>query len=158
MLQIARGPLIRVHNGHTQRRRQGAPQNSVASATRLWHMRNARTQQSAISIVKTSCTESDQNSFVILGHSDAVLVMRKLIAPLTIAVLAALALPAGAETRIFIVENQPDGYGIDQCLARSPGAERPVTRPAAPSVASISSRSNARGDSGDRRRMTEGTR
>lgn len=25
--------------------------------------------------------------------------------------------PAGAETRIFFVENQPDGYGIDRCLA-----------------------------------------
>src|SRR5215475_1505577 len=126
MLQIARRPLIVVHNGHTQRRRQEAPQNSVASVTRLWHMRNSRTQQSAISIVKTSCTESDQNRFVIFSNSDAVLVMRKLIAPLTIAVLAALALPASAETRIFIVENQPDGYGIDQCLASGANCGKPM--------------------------------
>jgi len=71
MLQIARRPFMVVHNGHTQRLRQEVPQNSVASATRLWHMRNSRTQQSAISIVKISCTESDQNRFVILT-SDAV--------------------------------------------------------------------------------------
>ncbi|MCK1360874.1 hypothetical protein [Bradyrhizobium sp. 199] len=24
-----------------------------------------------------------------------------------------------AESRVFIIANQPDGYGIDQCLARS---------------------------------------
>lgn len=29
----------------------------------------------------------------------------------------AAAPPAGAETRIFFVENQPDDYGIDECLA-----------------------------------------
>jgi hypothetical protein len=25
---------------------------------------------------------------------------------------------ASADTRVFIVANQPDGYGVDQCLAR----------------------------------------
>ena len=31
-------------------------------------------------------------------------------------ILAASA--ASADTRVFIVENQADGYGVDQCLAR----------------------------------------
>jgi hypothetical protein len=52
--------------------------------------------------------------------------MRKLIAPLTIAVLIGSALPAGAETKIFIVENQPDGYGIDQCLASGANCGKPM--------------------------------
>jgi hypothetical protein len=52
--------------------------------------------------------------------------MRKLIAPLTIVVLIGLALPAGAETKIFLVENQPDGYGIDQCLASGANCGKPM--------------------------------
>src|SRR5258707_5122788 len=62
--------------------------------------------------------------------------MRKLIAPLAIivpaivvlaiVVLMGLALPAGAETKIFIVENQPDGYGIDQCLASGANCGKPM--------------------------------
>jgi hypothetical protein len=57
--------------------------------------------------------------------------MRKLIAlptiilP-TIIVFLAWAPPASAETRIFIVENQPDGYGIDQCLASGATCGRPM--------------------------------
>lgn len=31
---------------------------------------------------------------------------------------AALSTSAHAETRVFIITHQPDGYGIDQCLAR----------------------------------------
>jgi hypothetical protein len=26
---------------------------------------------------------------------------------------------ASADTRVFIIANQPDGYGVDQCLAKS---------------------------------------
>ena len=52
--------------------------------------------------------------------------MRKLIALPTLIVFLALALPAGAETRIFIVENQPDGYGIDQCLASGANCGKPM--------------------------------
>jgi hypothetical protein len=37
-----------------------------------------------------------------------------------------LALPAAAETKIFIVENQPDGYGIDQCLASGANCGKPM--------------------------------
>jgi hypothetical protein len=54
--------------------------------------------------------------------------MRKLIAPATIIFLLALAFPAGAETKIFIVENQPDGYGIDQCLASGANCGKPMAR------------------------------
>jgi len=52
--------------------------------------------------------------------------MPKLIALPTILVLLGWALPAGAETRIFIVENQPDGYGIDQCLASGAICGKPM--------------------------------
>jgi hypothetical protein len=44
----------------------------------------------------------------------------------TILILLAGALPAGAETKIFIVENQPDGYGIDQCLASGANCGKPM--------------------------------
>jgi hypothetical protein len=33
---------------------------------------------------------------------------------------------ARAETRIFFVENQPDGYGIDQCLASGANCGKPM--------------------------------
>ena len=42
--------------------------------------------------------------------------MRFILAPLVVAFLAS---PATAETRVFIVGNQPDGHGTDRCLARS---------------------------------------
>jgi hypothetical protein len=28
-----------------------------------------------------------------------------------------LSAPATAETRVFVIDNTPDGYGVDQCLA-----------------------------------------
>lgn len=57
--------------------------------------------------------------------------MRKLAAVLaiilpTILVLLLSPLPASAETKIFIVENQPDGYGIDQCLASGANCGKPM--------------------------------
>src|SRR5229473_984752 len=36
--------------------------------------------------------------------------------------------PARAETKIFFVENQPDGYGIDQCLASGAKCGKPMAR------------------------------
>jgi hypothetical protein len=36
--------------------------------------------------------------------------------------------PASAETKIFFVENQPDGYGIDQCLASGAKCGKPMAR------------------------------
>jgi hypothetical protein len=32
--------------------------------------------------------------------------------------LFVFAAPAAAETKVFIVANHPDGYGVDQCLAK----------------------------------------
>jgi hypothetical protein len=86
--------------------------------------------KSALSFVKTSCTESNQNRFV-CNLFRCGLVMRKLIAPLAFVVLVivglmGLAFPAGAETKIFLVENQPDGYGIDQCLASGANCGKPM--------------------------------
>jgi hypothetical protein len=52
--------------------------------------------------------------------------MRKLFVVPAIIVVLAWPLPAGAETRVFIVENQPDGYGIDQCLATGANCGKPM--------------------------------
>jgi len=57
--------------------------------------------------------------------------MRTLLAPAALALPIALlviawTVPAGAETRIFIIENQPDDYGVDQCLARGATCGKPV--------------------------------
>jgi hypothetical protein len=43
--------------------------------------------------------------------------MRSVSALLTCAFLLA-ASAASADSRVFIIANQPDGYGIDQCLAK----------------------------------------
>ena len=52
--------------------------------------------------------------------------MRELIASLPIVAFFGLSLPAGAETKIFIVENQSDGYGIDECLASGANCGKPM--------------------------------
>ncbi len=36
-----------------------------------------------------------------------------------IAAFASISSPSLADSRVFIIANQPDGYGIDQCLANS---------------------------------------
>ena len=43
--------------------------------------------------------------------------MRYFLAALTLAFAMNAILPAHAEHRIFIVANNPDGYGVDRCLA-----------------------------------------
>ncbi len=58
-----------------------------------------------------------------------VFVCSRLIARLTslaIPAVLASALSARAETKIFFVENQPDGYGIDQCLASGANCGKPM--------------------------------
>ena len=35
---------------------------------------------------------------------------------------------ASADSRVFIIANQPDGYGIDQCLANSEKCGAPAAR------------------------------
>jgi hypothetical protein len=47
--------------------------------------------------------------------------------PIAVAIVLCLcAAPAAAETRIFIIENQRDGYGIDRCLASGANCGKPV--------------------------------
>jgi hypothetical protein len=43
--------------------------------------------------------------------------MRAILAVLSIAAVLAAVTPALAEKRLFIIANNPDGYGIDRCLA-----------------------------------------
>ncbi|MBR0827676.1 hypothetical protein JQ596_19290 [Bradyrhizobium manausense] len=43
--------------------------------------------------------------------------MRSLLAPVLCTFIVA-ASAASAETRVFIIANQADGYGVDQCLAK----------------------------------------
>ncbi|TPQ40597.1 hypothetical protein C2U70_04725 [Bradyrhizobium guangdongense] len=43
--------------------------------------------------------------------------MRSLFAPLLCAFIVA-STAASAESRVFIIANQADGYGVDQCLAK----------------------------------------
>jgi hypothetical protein len=50
----------------------------------------------------------------------------RLVAPLAVAAVVASAMSARAETKIFFVENQPDGYGIDQCLASGAKCGKPM--------------------------------
>jgi len=43
--------------------------------------------------------------------------MRYLLAALALAAAVLGGVPAQAEKRIFIIANNPDGYGVDRCLA-----------------------------------------
>lgn len=52
--------------------------------------------------------------------------MRSILALISSAFIAASG--ASAETRVFIVANQADGYGIDQCLAKGEGCGAPAAR------------------------------
>ena len=47
---------------------------------------------------------------------------------LSVAAFIATASVAFADSRVFIVANQPDGYGIDQCLARGERCGAPAAR------------------------------
>jgi hypothetical protein len=53
--------------------------------------------------------------------------MRSFQAALASALLVA-ASGASAETRVFIVANQADGYGVDQCLAQGAKCGAPAAR------------------------------
>ncbi|HWV96246.1 MAG TPA: hypothetical protein VN130_03795 [Xanthobacteraceae bacterium] len=56
--------------------------------------------------------------------------MKPLFALVALAVITALftAAPARADNRVFIVANQSDGYGIDQCLASGDKCGVPAAR------------------------------
>jgi hypothetical protein len=43
--------------------------------------------------------------------------MRVILAILSVAAIVATATPSLAEKRLFIIANNPDGYGLDRCLA-----------------------------------------
>jgi hypothetical protein len=42
------------------------------------------------------------------------------------AILVLGAIEASAETKIFIIENHRDGYGVDQCLASGSNCGKPI--------------------------------
>ena len=44
--------------------------------------------------------------------------MRYLVAALAFAAVLCGSVAAQAERRIFIIANNPDGYGVDRCLAK----------------------------------------
>ncbi len=48
--------------------------------------------------------------------------------PLLACAFVAAAVPALADSRVFIITNQPDGYGIDQCLAKGESCGLPAAR------------------------------
>jgi hypothetical protein len=52
--------------------------------------------------------------------------MRILFAPATVFFVLAGAFQASAETKVFIVENHRDGYGVDQCLASGSSCGKPM--------------------------------
>jgi hypothetical protein len=43
--------------------------------------------------------------------------MRAILAVVSVAAILAAATSAQAENRLFIIANNPDGYGLDRCLA-----------------------------------------
>jgi hypothetical protein len=51
--------------------------------------------------------------------------MRTLLAAVTVAMVFGAA-PSHAEKRMFIIANNPDGYGIDRCLASGGACGTPV--------------------------------
>ena len=44
----------------------------------------------------------------------------------TLSLLAGTALPAQAENRLFVIANNPDGYGVDRCLATGASCGRAI--------------------------------
>jgi hypothetical protein len=47
---------------------------------------------------------------------------------LSACVLLSLTSAASADSRVFVVANQPDGYGIDLCLSRGESCGMPAAR------------------------------
>ena len=47
---------------------------------------------------------------------------------LSACVFAILATESHADSRVFIVANQPDGYGVDECLAKGDRCGAPAAR------------------------------
>lgn len=47
---------------------------------------------------------------------------------LSVCALASLTVETRADSRVFIVANQPDGYGVDECLAKGESCGAPAAR------------------------------
>jgi hypothetical protein len=54
--------------------------------------------------------------------------MRSIPAALSACLFLGLVSSANADSRVFLVANQPDGYGVDQCLARGENCGAPAAR------------------------------
>jgi hypothetical protein len=52
----------------------------------------------------------------------------RFVSTLSACVLMILATESRADSRVFIVANQPDGYGIDECLAKGERCGAPAAR------------------------------
>ena len=52
----------------------------------------------------------------------------RFVSALSACVLLSLPAAARADSRVFVVANQPDGYGIDLCLARGESCGMPAAR------------------------------
>src|SRR5258708_3186147 len=58
--------------------------------------------------------------------------MRAILAVLSVAALLAAMTPAQADKRIFIIANNPDGYGVDRCLPNRANSGPPAPPPSSP--------------------------
>ena len=54
--------------------------------------------------------------------------MRLILPALSACLFLGLATAAHADSKVFLVSNQPDGYGIDQCLAKGENCGAPAAR------------------------------
>lgn len=54
--------------------------------------------------------------------------MRSILPALSACLFLGLASAANADSKVFLVANQPDGYGVDQCLAKGENCGAPAAR------------------------------
>ncbi|WP_458756452.1 hypothetical protein ACSVBT_11875 [Afipia sp. TerB] len=54
--------------------------------------------------------------------------MRLILPALAACLLLGPVFPAHADSKVFLVANQPDGYGVDQCLAKGENCGAPAAR------------------------------
>lgn len=55
-------------------------------------------------------------------------ILSALSACLFLGLVLGLASAANADSKVFLVANQPDGYGVDQCLAKGENCGAPAAR------------------------------
>jgi hypothetical protein len=54
--------------------------------------------------------------------------MRSILPALSACLFLGFASAANADSKVFLVANQPDGYGVDQCLAKGENCGAPAAR------------------------------